>query len=126
MNSIHQPPHLKLIEPATDHSLHIIEPPRCDCPDCCDPVYYFDPECRWWCYKHSKQAIFVALGAEYGYPRIVFTNSALTRYAGIEGREQWYALARAARYHPAALESAIFDILAQLKLIAHPLDKEGK
>jgi hypothetical protein len=108
----------------TDHHLPIVQPPRCECPDCYEHIYYLDPECRWWCVNHSKQAIFVALGAEYGYPKIIFTNSALTQFAGIEGGDQWYSLARAARYHPAALEGAIFDILAQLKLISRPLVEE--
>ena len=48
----------------TDHHLSIVQPPRCDCPDCADSIYYLDPERRWWCRRHSKQAIFVALGHE--------------------------------------------------------------
>jgi hypothetical protein len=100
----------------TDH-LMIVIPPRCDCPDCADAIYFLDPEGRWWCKKHGKQAIFVAVGYEYKYPQIVFTNITLTQFAGIQGREQWYALARACRMRPAALEVAIFDILLQLKLV---------
>jgi hypothetical protein len=101
----------------TDHHLSIVQPPRCDCPDCADSIYYLDPERRWWCRRHSKQAIFVALGHEHRYPEIIFTNVGLTHLAGISGREQWYALARACRMRPAALETAIFEILLQLKLI---------